>query len=93
MEIAPIPGIRALPAVRAPQREMQAPTVFDIDGSEKPGDGEGQQNGRKAAGAEEDGTDDLLLEGEEAAEDGRYTESGGEARGGATSEKRVDYFA
>jgi len=84
MEIAPIPGIRALPAVRAPQAEMRPPTIFDIDASARPGDGGEQRNGRKAAGAEESEDDDLLLEGETAA--------GAEALEEAPA-KQVDYFA
>ena len=84
MEIAPIPGIRALPAVRAPQADMRAPAVFDIDPSAKPGDGSEQGNGRKAAGAEESDGDDLMLEGE--------TERGPEAPDEVPA-KQVDYFA
>lgn len=64
MEIAPIPGIRALPAVRPPQAEMRAPAIFDIEPSSRPGDDEEQQSRRKAAGAEENEEDDLALEGE-----------------------------
>ncbi len=64
MEIAPIPGIRALPAVKAPQADFRPPEIFDIEGSARPGDGQGQRNGRKAAGAEEDEQDDLALDAE-----------------------------
>lgn len=92
MEIGPIPGIRGLPAVKAPQKDMQAPAIFDIDGSAKPGDGDERRNGRKAAGAEENDADDLLLEDEVAAADGGYTESGGEAQV-VPSGKSVSYFA
>jgi len=53
MEIAPIPGIRALPAVKTPQGNFRPPEVFDIEGSARPDDGEGQRGGRKASGAEE----------------------------------------
>ncbi len=64
MEISPIPGIRALQAVRAPSADLRPPAIFDIDGSAKPGDGTGPRYGRKAAGAEEDEEDDLTLSGE-----------------------------
>ena len=64
MEIAPIPGIRALQAVKAPQADFRPPEIFDIEGSARPGDGQGQRNGRKAAGAEEDEQDDLALDAE-----------------------------
>ena len=84
MEIAPIPGIRALHAVRSPQTEMRAPAIFDIDSSSRPGDDAEQRNRRKAAGAEENEADDLGPEGEILA-------------GGAELEeapaKQVDYFA
>lgn len=79
MEIAPIPGIRALPAVKAAQGDFRPPEIFDIEGSARPGDGEGQRNRRKAAGAEENDKDDLLLDAE--------TDSG---EAGLPS---IDYFA
>ena len=83
MEIAPIPGIRALPAERATEGNFRPPEVFDLEGSAKPGDGERQGNGRKASGAEENDEDDLLLEAE--------TESGDAS--GEDSAHSVDYFA
>lgn len=61
MEIAPIPGIRALQAVKAARADFRPPEIFDIEGSARPGDGERQRQGRKAAGAEEE-EDDLLLD-------------------------------
>jgi hypothetical protein len=82
MEIAAIPGIRVLPAVKAPQADFRAPEVFDIEGSARPGDGEGQRGGRKAAGAEEDDEVELMLNAE--------TESGG---GAEVLSSRIDYFA
>ena len=84
MEIAPIPGIRALPAVKARQADFRPPEVFDIDASAKPGDGGGQRSSRKAAGAEEDGEDDQLLDGE--------MEPGSEALEEVPA-RQVDYFA
>ncbi len=84
MEISPIPGIRAFPAVRAQQGDFRPPAIFDIDASAKPGDGGGQRSSRKAAGAEEDGEEDLLLDGE--------IEPGDEAMEDAPA-RQVDYFA
>jgi hypothetical protein len=84
MEIAPIPGIRALPAVKAPQADLRPPSVFDIDPSAKPGDGQEQKNGRKAAGAEENDQDDVTLESE--------AEAGAEEREEVPA-RQVDYFA
>ncbi len=84
MEISPIPGIRALPAVKAQQGDFRPPAVFDIDASAKPGEGGGQSSSRKAAGAEEDGEEDRLLDGE--------IEPGGEALEDAAA-RQVDYFA
>jgi hypothetical protein len=82
MEIAPIPGIRALPAVKAPQGNFRPPEVFDIEGSARPGDGEGQRGGKKASGAEEN-DDYLTLDAE--------TESGETPQ--EDSARSVDYFA
>ena len=83
MEIAPIPGIRALPAVKAPQADFRPPEIFDIEGSARPGDGEGQRQRRKAAGAEEGDEDELLLDAE--TEPGEALEE--------DSARNVDYFA
>jgi hypothetical protein len=82
MEIAPIPGIRALPAVRAPQGNFRPPEVFDLEGSARPGDGEERRGGRKASGAEENDEDDLMLE----------AESSADAREEFPA-RNVDYFA
>ena len=70
MEIAPIPGIRALPAVKAQHGDLQPPAIFEIDAPAKPGEGGGQRSNGRAAGAEEDGNgeddqfDDQLLDSE-----------------------------
>ena len=82
MEIAPIPGIRALPSVNAPQGDFHPPEVFDIEGSARPGDDDRQRGGRKASGAEENDEDDLKPEAE--------TEPGAEAE---SESRQVDYFA
>jgi len=84
IEIAPIPGVRALPAVRAPEAEMRAPAIFDIDPSSKPGDDAEQRNRRKAAGAEENEEDDLALDGEEMVGGADLEEA---------SPRQVNYFA
>jgi hypothetical protein len=83
MEIAPIPGIRAVPAVKAARTDFRPPEVFDLEGAAKPGDGNAQRSGRKAAGAEENEEDDLLLDAE--------TEEDGAPEGDRA--QRVDYFA
>ena len=77
MEIAPIPGIRAVATVKAPRAEFRPPEIFDIEASARPGDDQGQRQGRKAAGAEEDEEDDPMLD--------ATNESGGTSS--------VDYFA
>ena len=83
MEISPIPGVRALPAVKAQREDFRPPAIFDIDASAKPGEGGGQRRSRKAAGAEEDGEDDLMVEGE--------MEGGGEAFD-EVQPQQVNYF-
>jgi hypothetical protein len=80
MEIGPIPGIRAIGAVRAQRTDWQPPAIFDIDGAARPGDGVVQRTGREAAGAEEGEDEEPMTEDE--------SEAGGEA-----AEKKVDYFA
>ncbi len=84
MEIVPIPGVRALPELRAPEAEMRAPAIFDIDPSSKPGDDSEQRRRRKAAGAEENEEDDLALTAE--------TVGGGVDPEEAPA-RQVDYFA
>ena len=63
MEIGPIPGIRGLGNMPAGRPELSPPSVFDVEGAARPGDGKGQGNGRKAAGAEEEAKE-LTVEGE-----------------------------
>ena len=82
MGIAPIPGIRVLPSVKAPQGDFRPPEVFDIENSARPGDDDRQRGGRKGSGAEENDENDLMLEAE--------TEPGAEAEG---ESRQVDYFA
>ncbi len=82
MGIAPVPGIHALPTVKAPQGDFASPEVLGVDSAARPGDGERQRGGRKGSGAEENDADDLMLEAE--------TEPGAEAE---SETRQVDYFA
>ena len=84
MEIAPIPGLRGETPERPAQGDLRPPAIFEIDSSAKPGDGSQQRNGRKAAGAEENEEDDVLLE--------RDGESVSQEDEGAAA-TQVDYFA
>ena len=68
MEIAPIPGIRAIVANRTPRPDSDISPAFDINALSKMGDGAGHMRVNKAAGAEED-DDDLDLAEEENAQD------------------------
>ena len=88
MELAPIPGIRVLSAVNAPQGDFRLPEVFDIEGSAKLGDGDRQRGGRKGSGAEENDADDLI---EDDLMLDAETEPGGTL--GEGSAGSVDYFA
>jgi len=85
MELGPIPGVRGLPAVRQGSSDFRPPAIFEIDAAAKPGDGGGQRNGRKAAGAEEN-ADELTIE----------SQAGVEAPAEAPEEShpgRIDTFA
>ena len=64
MEISPIPGIRALPAVKAPPVDPRLSAVFDIENSSGPGDDTYSGNGRKAAGGQDDEAEESLLDAE-----------------------------
>jgi len=67
MEIAPIPGIRAIVANRTPRPDSDLSPAFDINALSKMGDNAGATRVNKAAGAEED-DDDLLDDDENEAE-------------------------
>jgi hypothetical protein len=54
MEIAPIPGIRAVPAVKAPPANPRLSAIFDIEHSSEPGDDSYSGSGRKASGGQDD---------------------------------------
>ena len=77
MEISPIPGIRALPAVKAPPVDPRLSAVFDIENSSGAGDDTYSGSGRKAAGGQDDEDEESLLD----AESGSVF-SGGEGGGG-----------
>jgi hypothetical protein len=86
MEIGPIPGIRALPAVKARPTDPQLSAVFDIDALAKSGDSEWTESRKKAAGAEEDEEEEEgFLLGDEA-------DSGSHAFDDAPV-SRISYFA
>jgi hypothetical protein len=72
MEIAPISGIRAVPAVKAPPADARLSAVFDIENSSGAGDDTYSGSGRKAAGGQDDEDEDSLLD----------TEPGSELSGG-----------
>jgi len=84
MEIGAIPGIRGLPVVKTAETGLLPPAFFDVAASAKPGDGGGQGSRKKAAGAEENDADAVVLEGN--------AESGGEAREEVPA-RQVDFFA
>jgi hypothetical protein len=68
MEIAPIPGIRAIGPNWTPRTDSDLSPAFDINALSKMGDNAAATRVNKAAGAEED--DDLdLAEDEENAQD------------------------
>ena len=64
MEIIPIPGIRALPAVKAPPADPRLSAVFDIENSSGPADDTYSGSGRKASGGQDDEEEESLLEAE-----------------------------
>jgi hypothetical protein len=64
MEISPIPGIRALPAVKAPPVDPRLSAVFDIENSSGAGDDTYSGSGRKAAGGQDDEAEESLLDAE-----------------------------
>lgn len=61
MEIGAIPGLRGIPTAGPRQSDLGPPAVSDIDAAARPGEGGGQRNGRKAAGAEENDEDELKV--------------------------------
>ena len=69
MEIAPIPGIRAIVANRTPRLDSDLSPAFDINALSKMGDNAGATRVNKAAGAEEDDDDLDLVQDDESPQD------------------------
>ncbi len=82
MEISPIAGIRAMPVVKVRPVDSDLSAIVDIENSSNAGDDTYSGSGKKAAGGQDDESEEL---GEEVAEG----ESGGRAAGGG----KIDYFA
>jgi hypothetical protein len=59
MEISPISGIRVLPVRKVPPAESGLSAVFDIVNTPKPDNDSYSDNGKKAAGGQDDEADDL----------------------------------
>ncbi len=93
MEIGPIPGIRAVPAVKASQPDYRPPAVFDVDSAAKPGEGGERGNKRKAAGAEESDEEEWTLENDEEEPMFASGAESGEETPGEVPSRQVDYFA
>jgi hypothetical protein len=68
MEIAPIPGIRAIGQNRTPRAESHLTPAFDINALSKMGDNSAATRVNKAAGAEEEDDDLDLAEDENVAQ-------------------------
>jgi hypothetical protein len=58
MEISPIPGIRAVPGVKAPPLDARLTAIFDVENFSGPGDDTYSGSGRKAAGGQDDEDED-----------------------------------
>ncbi len=54
MEISPIPGIRAVPAVKGPKNEPQLSAVFDIENALGPQQDTFLNNGKQMSGGQDD---------------------------------------
>jgi hypothetical protein len=70
MEIGPIPGIRAVPAVKAPPADPRLSAIFDVENSSGPGDDTYSGSGRKASGGQDDEDEAELESGSDAGLDG-----------------------
>lgn len=86
MEIAPIAGIRVVPALKQRPADPELTVFFDIESTARPDDDTFTRNGRKAAGAEED--DEEQAEGAE--ESAAPEESVG---AGETDAPQISFFA
>jgi hypothetical protein len=65
MEIGPIPGIRTVPAIKAPPADLGLSAVFDIENFARIGDETYTPSGGKSAGGSEDEFDDPAEDEEE----------------------------
>lgn len=75
MEIGPIAGIRAVPAVKSRPLDSELSALFEIESSARAGDDTYTGNGKKAAGAEENDEEDAEdLEELSAAEPDRHAD-------------------
>lgn len=68
MEIGPIPGIRALPAVKTPPADPRLSAVFDIQNSSSAGDDTFSGSNKKTASGQDDEADELDEQTESATE-------------------------
>jgi hypothetical protein len=87
MEISAIPGIRAMPVMKAPPADSDLSRVLDIENSSQPGDDSYSGSGKKAAGGQ-----DNENENDELVEEGVEVESNGQAAG-RVDDRQIDYFA
>jgi hypothetical protein len=58
MQIGLISEIRMVPAVKAPPADSQLSALFDIEATSQPDEDNDSRGGEKAAGAEEEKTDE-----------------------------------
>jgi len=65
MEIAPIPGIRAVAAVKAPPAEGRLTAVFDMEGLARASEDSYTGDGRKSSGGQDDDAEDLASSAED----------------------------
>jgi hypothetical protein len=75
MEISAIPGIRAMPVMKAPPADSDLSRVLDIDSSSQPGDDSYSGNGKKALGGQDNEAEDVG-DGTETAPTGQPAEDG-----------------
>jgi hypothetical protein len=54
MEISPIPGIRAVPAIKAPKNDSRPSAVFDIESAFGPQQGTFLKNNKEMSGGQDD---------------------------------------
>lgn len=86
MEIAPIPGIRAITAVKAQPAETRLTAVFDMEAIVRAGDDSYTGDGHTSSGGQDDDAEDTLS---------TAPDETGQRRGGAEENPphRVSLFA